>query len=141
MKNIKNKNLFEDTNVPDENYIQGYSEEGLWEKITKYVSKIGLALIYKALQLHYVVQSPNCPPKVKVAILAALGYLISPIDAILDFTPVVGYTDDAAAISAALVIAQMYITEEIKTQARNKICEIFGSSVLDKLEKDMAAQI
>lgn len=119
-----------------EKYTDEYSEEGLWDKIKDNVASIGIALIYKALQLYYVAQSPNCPMKVKAGIYGALGYLISPFDFIPDFMPAVGYTDDAAAIGVALILAQMYINDDIKMKAEGKIKDIFGAKALEKLEKE-----
>lgn len=119
-----------------EKYTDEYSEEGLWDKIKDNVASIGIGLIYKALQLYYVAQSPNCPMKVKAGIYGALGYLISPFDFIPDFMPAVGYTDDAAAIGAALLLAQMYINDDVKMKAEGKIKDIFGAKALEKLEKE-----
>ena len=122
-------------NVDMESYADEYSETGLWDKIRDNVSSIGMKLIYKALQLYYVAQSPDCPMKVKAGIYGALGYLISPIDFIPDVVPVVGYTDDAAAIALALALSQMYLTEEIKAEARAKIRDVFGARMLAKLDE------
>lgn len=97
-----------------ENYEEKFSDEGLWNKVTGQVKSIGVGVIYKALQLYYATENPACPPKVKYAVLAVLGYLISPLDGIPDFTPFVGYADDASAIGVALVWAQMYIDDEVK---------------------------
>lgn len=119
-----------------EKYTDEYSEEGLWDKIKDNVASIGIGLIYKALQLYYVAQSPNCPMKVKAGIYGALGYLISPFDFIPDFIPAVGYTDDAAAIGVALILAQMYINDDIKMKAEGKIKDIFGAKALERLEKE-----
>ena len=119
-----------------EKYTDEYSEEGLWDKIKDNVASIGIGLIYKALQLYYVAQSPNCPMKVKAGIYGALGYLISPFDFIPDFMPAVGYTDDAVAIGVALILAQMYINDDIKKRAEGKIKDIFGAKALEKLEKE-----
>lgn len=120
--------------IDTEAYAAQYSEEGLWDKIRDSVMSAGLALIYKALQLFYVAQSPQCPMKVKAGIYGALGYFISPIDLIPDVTPVVGYSDDASAIGLALLLAQMYITEEVKEKARSKIHQLFGRKALEKLD-------
>ena len=119
-----------------EKYTDEYSEEGLWKKIRENVTSIGIKLIYKALQLYYVAQSPKCPMKVKAGIYGALGYLISPFDFIPDITPIVGYTDDAAAIGIALLLAQMYIDDNIKAQAKGKIKDIFGAKALEKLDDE-----
>ena len=63
-------------------FEEKYSEKGLWEKIQGNLAAIGAGLVYKALQLFYVAQSPQCPMKIKAAIYGALGYLISPLDLI-----------------------------------------------------------
>ena len=114
-------------------YADNYSEQGLFSKITGNFKKAGLTLIYKALQLFYVAQNPNVPMKIRAAIIAPLGYFISPLDLIPDITPVVGYTDDAAVIAIAMMIAQAYITPDIKEQAKDKIRSLFGDSAVDEL--------
>ena len=119
-----------------EKYTDEYSEDGLWNKVKDNVTSIGISLIYKALKLYYVAQSPKCPMKVKAGIYGALGYLISPFDIIPDFTPIAGYTDDAAAIGVALILAQMYIDDNIRAQAKGKIKDIFGAKALEKLDED-----
>lgn len=116
-------------------YTDKYSEDGLWEKIKKYAAKIGLDVVYKALQLFYVAQSPNCPMRVRAGIYGALGYLIAPIDFIPDILLGVGYTDDAAAIAFAILLAQAYINDDIRKQARDKIASILGEKYANKLEK------
>lgn len=120
--------------IDTEAYAAEYSEPGLWDKIRDNVASIGIALIYKALQLFYVAQSPDCPMKVKAGIYGALGYFISPLDLIPDAVPGVGFSDDASAIGLALLLAQMYITEEVKEKARSKIHQLFGRKALEKLD-------
>ena len=132
----KNVNAEDFNNIDMGTFEEKYSEKGLWEKIQGNVAAIGANLVYKALQLFYVAQSPQCPTKVKAAIYGALGYLISPLDLIPDFTPVAGYADDAVALGTALLLAQMYITDEIKMKAREKIRSLFGEEILRKLEEE-----
>ena len=115
-------------------YASKFSESELWEKIRKNIAKIGVKVIYQALLLFYVAQSPNCPAKVKAGIIGALGYLISPLDLVPDIMIGIGYTDDAAMIAAALAIAQVYITDEIRAQARAKIADLLGDDALAHLE-------
>ena len=115
-------------------YASKFSESELWEKIRKNIAKIGVKVIYQALLLFYVAQSPNCPAKVKAGIIGALGYLISPLDLVPDIMMGIGYTDDAAMIAAALAIAQVYITDEIRAQARAKIADLLGDDALAHLE-------
>lgn len=116
-----------------DNFSKDYSEDGLWDKITNNVQSIGANLIYNALQLYYATENPACPQRVKLGIYAALGYLISPIDFIPDFTPIAGYGDDASAIGMAFVLAQMYIDDEVRRKAQSKMVDLFGEKILDKL--------
>ena len=121
------------TTLETDNYADKYSESSLFDKITSTIKSAGLKLIYEALLLFYVTENPNCPMKVKAAIFAALGYFISPIDVIPDFTPIVGYSDDAGAIALALCLAQIYIDDTVREKARNKIRDIFGAKVAAEL--------
>ena len=133
MKSINEDDI---RNVNMDAYAKNYSEDNLWDKVRENVSSIGLTVIYKAFQLYYVAQSDSCPMKVKAGIIGALGYLISPFDLVPDFIPVVGYSDDALAIAFALAAAQMYITDEVKQKAKDRIREIFGDKFADKLEEE-----
>lgn len=119
--------------VLEDSYAEKYSEGSLFDKIKNTVKSAGLKLIYEALQLYYVTENPNCPMRIKAAIFAALGYFISPFDVIPDFTPFVGYSDDAGAIALALALAQLYIDDEVKQKAQNKIASIFGENILSDL--------
>ncbi len=133
MKSINEEDI---RNVNMDDYAKNYSEDNLWDKVRENVSSIGLTVIYKAFQLYYVAQSDSCPMKVKAGIIGALGYLISPLDLVPDFIPVVGYSDDALAIAFALAAAQMYITDEVKQKAKDRTREIFGDKFADKLEEE-----
>ena len=133
MKSINEDDI---RNVNMDDYAKNYSEDNLWDKVRENVSSIGVTVIYKAFQLYYVAQSDSCPMKVKAGIIGALGYLISPLDLVPDFIPVVGYSDDALAIAFALAAAQMYITDEVKQKAKDRIREIFGDKFADKLEEE-----
>ncbi len=131
------KDEFEVEVLEKDNYAEKYSESNFFDKVKSTAKSAGLRLIYEALQLFYVTENPNCPLKIKAAIFAALGYFISPLDAIPDFTPFVGYTDDAGAIALALFLAQIYIDDEVKRKAQNKIADLFGENVLKDLNIPM----
>ena len=115
-------------------YAENYSDESFLSKIKSAVKKAGANVIYKALQLFYVTQNPNCPTKIKAAIFATLGYFIMPLDIIPDFAPVIGYTDDAAAIATALVIANAYIDDAVREKARETLQNFFGKKILSEIE-------
>lgn len=94
-----------------------YSDERFWRKLTRYGMRAGREVALKALQLYFVLKRPDVPIWAKSTIIGALGYFISPLDAIPDFIAGVGYTDDASVLAAALVAVSIYIDEDIKRQA------------------------
>ena len=47
--------------------------------------------------------------------------------------PFIGYTDDLTIIGAALVMAQFYINDEVRTKAKKKLAWIFGPEAVSKL--------
>lgn len=98
-----------------------YSEEGFWKKISQYAKKAGEGTIIQALKLYYAAQDPDTPTWAKTTIYGALGYFISPIDALPDFTPVLGYTDDLGVMAAAIGIVAVHIKEEHAEQARQTL--------------------
>lgn len=116
-----------------EKYGANYSEDGLWSKIKDNVKKAGANLIYDVLQLFYVAKEPNVPMRIRAAIIAPLGYFISPVDLVPDLVPVVGYSDDAAVIAMAIGIAHFYITDEIRQKAQDRLCAFFGKDILKQL--------
>ena len=110
-----------------ESYQSNYSESGLWKKVKSVAKKAGIKTIYMVLLLHYVLKSHYVPLEDKAKIYGALGYFILPIDLIPDFIPVVGYSDDVAALAFALHAVWKNVTPEIKEQAQRKLREWFGS--------------
>lgn len=104
----------------------GYTEETFWDKTKRFALAAGKEVIEKALWLYYAAQSPQTPQWARGVIYGALAYFILPVDAIPDLLPVVGYSDDLGALAAAVGMVAMYVTDEVKEQARRKMRELFG---------------
>ncbi|OFZ26888.1 MAG: hypothetical protein A2381_19875 [Bdellovibrionales bacterium RIFOXYB1_FULL_37_110] len=107
-------------------YSKKYSEENFWKKVRRHALKAGKEIIFVALKLYYVLQRPEIPAWTKTIIIGALGYFISPIDAIFDFTPVIGYSDDIGVLVAALATVTAYIDEGVVKLAEEKLKSWFG---------------
>ena len=116
-----------------EKYADRYNEQDLIRKITKAARKAGIKVIYLALLLYYVLKSPKVKMADKGKIWGALGYFILPIEIIPDFIPVVGYTDDLAALMWAFYSVAKNVTPEIEELAKKKLHDWFG----DYDEKDI----
>ena len=104
------------------NYQKNYSDSSFWSK----AKKLGKNVLEPALLLFYVMKSPDTPRSVKLEIAGALGYLILPVDLIPDILPVVGYTDDLAALMAVVKLCKDYISPDIKAQAQRKLDELLS---------------
>ncbi len=102
-----------------------YSEEDFWDKLKKYAKVAGIAVIEKALQLYYALENPEIPPQYKMVIYGALVYFISPLDAIPDITPIIGYTDDLGVLAMAITTVHAYIDDDVKEKVKNKLAEWF----------------
>ncbi len=107
-------------------YESEFSENNFWDKVVNFAKAAGKEVIEKALWLYYAAQNPNTPTWAKVTIYGALGYFISPLDAIPDITPFVGYSDDLGVLALAVATVATYITEEVKNQATQKMKDWFG---------------
>ncbi|WP_444676797.1 YkvA family protein [Halomonas sp. E19] len=64
-----------------------YSDTGFWNKIRHSAGKASSRTLEPALKMYYSAQDPSTPRWAKATIYGALGYFISPIDAIPDLTP------------------------------------------------------
>jgi uncharacterized membrane protein YkvA (DUF1232 family) len=103
-----------------------YTEPGFWQKIKDFALQAGREVIEKALWLYYAAQRPDTPTWAKTVIYGALAYFISPLDAIPDVTPVIGFVDDLGALAAAVATVSAYINDEVRQQASNKLADWFG---------------
>ena len=109
-------------NQRDEQY---YSQNGFWNKLRNFATA-GREVVEHSLSLYYTAQAPNTPAWAKTVIYGVLGYFILPADAIPDPIPVVGFSDDLAALVAALATVGIHVTPEIKNRAKKKAAEWFG---------------
>ncbi|RXT50913.1 hypothetical protein B6S44_22480 [Bosea sp. Tri-44] len=69
-------------------------------------------------------RDPSTPRRVKLTLLAALGYFVLPIDALPDVMPLLGFTDDAAVIAAALAAVAGSITQQHRDKAREMLTDL-----------------
>jgi uncharacterized membrane protein YkvA (DUF1232 family) len=107
-------------------YEKEYSEEKFWQKLASSALAAGRKVVHKALTLYFAARSGNTPLWAKAAIFGALGYFISPIDAIPDAIPVIGYSDDLAVLAAAAAVVAKFLTGEHSQQADEALQRWFG---------------
>ena len=106
-------------------YQRFFSKTGFWKKIAARGKSAGRGVLANALYLYYAVQNEHTPKWAKRVIYGALGYFIFPLDMIPDLAPLIGYTDDASVLAAAIATVAFYITPEVKSQANEKLAQWF----------------
>lgn len=103
-----------------------YTESNFKSKLMKTMKRLGATAVYDILLLWYVLKSPDTPIRDKAVIIGAFGYFILPVDLIPDGIPVLGLTDDLAAIRLALSAVWNNVTASVKADAMTKLRDWFG---------------
>jgi uncharacterized membrane protein YkvA (DUF1232 family) len=98
------------------NYLSGLFKWGILRKLTEQAVKWKSELYV----LYFVVRDGRTPllPKVIAAMLA--GYVISPIDFISDFIPLLGYVDDVIVVPLAVMLALRLIPAQVLADCRRQ---------------------
>lgn len=105
---------------------EDFNERRFWHKLKGVAKKAGYSVLEKCLWLYYTVQKPDTPKWAKTAIYAALAYFVLPLDAIPDFIPGIGYSDDVSILASALLSVSLYLDASVKQQATEKLSVWFG---------------
>ena len=115
------------------NYGGKFSKRDFAEKISRIAKRAGAKLVYAALILYYTLQSDKVSKKDKAIIIGALGYMISPLDAIPDAIPIAGLTDDLAVLLYVLKKVWTDIDPEIQEKARKRLSKWFDDDEIDEI--------
>ena len=92
-----------------------------WTKFKRVVAHLPFA--EDLLAAYYCAFDRQTPMQVRMILLGALAYFVLPTDAIPDIMPVLGFTDDAAVLAAAVKVAMSAIQPEHREAARRKLAQ------------------
>lgn len=112
--------------MSNDKYEKDFSDQGFWDKVKGYAKAAGESVLEPALKMYYAATDSDTPIWAKTTIYSALGYFISPIDAIPDITPVVGYADDLGVLTAAVAVVATYIKDEHVKMAKETLKRWFS---------------
>ena len=105
-----------------------------WSRIKRQFLIMGQQTVYAALLMVHAFRRRETPLWAKNIIVGALGYLLTPFDAVPDLTPILGYTDDLGVLSFGLVTIASYINHDVRIEARKRVKTLFGSLDFASLE-------
>ena len=92
-----------------------------WRKLGRVAARVPFAA--DLLAAYYCALDRDTPLRVKAMLLAAIAYFVLPADTIPDVMPVLGFTDDAAVLAAALKLVADHITPHHRAAAGDKLAE------------------
>ena len=115
------------------NYGGKFSKREFAEKISRIAKRAGAKLVYAALILYYTLQSDKVSKKDKAIIIGALGYMISPLDAIPDAIPIAGLTDDLAVLLYVLKKVWSDVDPEIQAKAKKRLSKWFDEDEISEI--------
>ena len=93
-------------------------DEGVLRKV---LVRAGRTIAQPALEAFEILIDPSTPTQVRMTMLAALTYLILPMDLVPDLIPIAGFSDDLVALTAVISLWSSYITPEIRNKAKRKL--------------------
>jgi uncharacterized membrane protein YkvA (DUF1232 family) len=90
-----------------------------WRKLRTLALRLPFA--EDLLAAYYCAFDRQTPAHVKATLVGAVAYFVLPADLIPDVLPVIGYTDDAAMLAAAIRLVAAHITPDHREAARRKL--------------------
>lgn len=90
--------------------------------IGRFWNLLGLLKVIKddAIILYYAWRHPGTPFFVRAALVAVLAYVVSPIDIVPDYLPVIGIADDVALIPAAIISLTHMLPSNVLAECRRE---------------------
>ena len=89
--------------------------------LLRLLRRAGRLVARPALECLELVLAPQTPYPIKATVLAALVYLMVPLDLIPDFIPAAGFSDDLVALTTLLGLCARHRTPEIRLRAQRKL--------------------
>ena len=108
------KKEFYEAEVIDSSVI----DEDVFKKL---LIKAGRSIAQPAIEAFELMIDVSTPSQARISMLAALTYLLMPLDLMPDFIPVAGFSDDLVALTAVISLWRNHMTPQIKSRARQRL--------------------
>lgn len=77
-----------------------YVRRRFWQKVKRTLGRV--PFVDQAIAAYYAAVDPSTPRAVRLVLMAALAYFITPVDVVPDIIAVLGFSDDAAVLFMAM---------------------------------------
>jgi uncharacterized membrane protein YkvA (DUF1232 family) len=102
-------------------------ERDFWQKLKATCRK--LPFIDDLIAVYYCAIDPKTPLQVKAILFGALAYFVLPFDVVPDFLGLIGFSDDAAVLYAAVRAVLPHLKPEHRVRAKEALDKLLQSSV------------
>ncbi len=92
-----------------------------WSSLKRVAANLPVA--EELVTAYYCAFDRETPRHVQLALIGALAYFILPFDIVPDMLPVLGFTDDAAVLAAAVRLVAGHITPAHREAARRVLAQ------------------
>lgn len=89
--------------------------------LIRLLRRAGRTIARPALECFEMLIDGSTPHQARITVLAALTYLLLPLDVIPDFIPAAGFSDDLVAITALLGLCTRHLTPAIRERAQRRL--------------------
>ena len=97
-------------------------KHGFWPKLARTAARIPFAK--QLLSVYYAGRDPETPMAAKGIMLGALAYFVMPADAIPDVLAGIGFTDDAAVITAVMATMAAPVRDRHRQKADEALAKV-----------------
>jgi uncharacterized membrane protein YkvA (DUF1232 family) len=92
-----------------------------WPTLRKAFRQIPFA--QDVVAAYYCALDPEVPWRVRATLIGALAYFVAPIDAVPDFLPAIGFSDDVTVLFGAITLVAAHITPDHRERARKALAD------------------
>jgi len=89
--------------------------------LVRLLRRAGRTIARPALECFEMLVDGGTPHQARLTVLAALTYLLLPLDLIPDFIPAAGFSDDLVALTALLGLCTRHLTPAIRGRAQRRL--------------------
>lgn len=118
----------EDQRDPQATELPEYDEPSFLAKAGRVLARTGQEGLEKIFLTYHVMKDPATPLREKSLLAGSLAYFVLPFDKVPDWIVVLGYTDDLAMLTTALIAVAASVKPEHHDLAKQSLARVMRST-------------